>query len=201
MRVRRIEIEQQLAQIRVDSRMASLSVEMRRRGMSVEQNNARMQVERSSPDIALDMREFRDNIGLKSVFTLTRESAARAQAQVSQSIKKFASNADFIGTLPQNGNPIAQVARRQMLEPTVFDSGRSRVPEGAVKMEGKPGNLRIDWSKHDLVINWDQFQTPVITVEPKASVEVELAREPILEFTVVEEYIPKETGQTLDTEA
>lgn len=201
MKVQRIEIEQQLAQIRVDSQMASLSVEMRRRSMSLEQGNARMQVERSAPDIALDMQEFRDNIGLKSVFTLTRESVAKAQAQVSQSIKKFASNADFIGTLPQSGNPIAQVARQQMLEPSVFDSGRSQVPEGAIKMEGKPGDLQIDWSKQDLVINWDQFQTPVITVEPKASVNVEIAREPILEFTVVEEYIPKETGQTLDTEA
>lgn len=201
MKVRRIEIEQQMAQIQVDAQRASLSVEMRRRGMSVEQDSPRMQVSRSAPDIALDLERFHDNIGLKSIFTLTRETAARAQAQVSQSIKRFASDADFIGTLPQTGNPIAQVARQHMLESAVFDSGRSVVPEGAIKMEGKTGELKIDWSKNDLVINWNQFQTPIITVEPKASVEVQLAREPVLEFTVVEEYIPPETGQTLDTEA
>lgn len=200
MKVQRLRIEQQLAQIRVDSQMASLSIEMPRRTMSVEQLRPQMSVSRQEGKIRLDMEEFRDNIGLKSIRALTAETAARAQAKVEQSIKEIAGDGDYIGTLPASGNPIAEVARRKMLESRAKETGGETVPDGAVKMEGIPGGLQINWSKHDLKINWDNFQSPVITVEPKASVNVQIVREPHIEYTVVELTIPAETGRAIDEE-
>lgn len=201
MKVQRLQIEQQRAQIRIDSQRATLNIQMPDRTMTVEQRRAQMSVERESGEVVLDMENFRNHIGLKSIRTLTEESAARAQAQVEQSIKEFAADADFIGTLPASGNPISQVARSRMLESKAPEMNSGKVPDGTVGMEGKPGEFSIDWSKHDLKINWDAFQSPVITVEPKASVDVQIVQEPHIEFTVVEQTIPAETGTTVDAEA
>lgn len=201
MKVRRVQIEQEMARIRVESQMASLSIETSKRGMTVENTPARMSAERRDGTVEIDMADFRDNIGLKSIQTLAAENAARAQAQVEQSIRRLAGEADYIGTLPHAGNPIAEVARNKMLESKVPDMNSGEVPDGAIGMRGEPGSVAIDWSRHDLKINWDEFQSPVITVEPKASVDVQVVRKPTVEYTVVELTIPPETGRTIDAEA
>lgn len=201
MKVQRLQIEQQMAQIRVESQMASLSIEMPKRTMTVEEQRAQMSVERQDPKIELDMEEFRDNVGLKSIQSLAEESAARAQAKAEQGIREIASEGDYIGTLPAVGNPIAQVSKNRMLESKAPAMNSGAVPDGAIDMEGEPGEFSINWSKHDLRIDWDEFETPVITVEPKASVDVQIVREPSIEFTVVELTIPPETGRTVDAEA
>ena len=51
--------------------------------------------------------------------------------------------------------------------------------------------------RHDLKIDWDEYQAPKITVEPKASVHIEIAREPVLEITVIEETIPPKREERL----
>ncbi|NLF34951.1 MAG: hypothetical protein GX585_03180, partial [Clostridiales bacterium] len=66
--------------------------------------------------------------------------------------------------------------------------------------EGRPGRLKINWSKHELKINWDAYQAPTITVEPKASVHVEVVQEPAIAYTVVEMTIPAETGTAIDAQ-
>jgi hypothetical protein len=68
-------------------------------------------------------------------------------------------------------------------------------------MKGDPGDLSIDWSRHDLKIEWDDFQTPQITVEPKASIDISVVQEPSIEYTVVEQMIPPEKGASIDAEA
>lgn len=190
-----------MAQIRVESRMASLSVESPKRGMTVESTPARMSAERRDGTVEIDMQEFRDNVGLKSIRTLTAESAARAQAQVAQSIREFAGESDYIGSLPHAGNPIAEVAKSKMLASKAPEIGGGGTPQGAIGMQGEPGGVSIDWSRHDLKINWDSFQSPVITVEPKAAVDVRMVQKPSVEYTVVEMTIPSETGRAIDAEA
>lgn len=201
MKVRRIQIEQVPAQIRVESQRAALSIETQRRGMTVEKRPAQMSVERRDGTVEVDMEGLYDNIGLKSIRTLTAENAMRAQAQVEQSIRESADEADYVAALPHAGNAIAEVARSRMLgrrEPAMNSGG---APPGALGMRGVPGGVSIDWSRHELKINWDDFQSPVITVEPKASVDVQVVQKPAVTCTVVELTIPPETGGTIDAEA
>jgi hypothetical protein len=75
------------------------------------------------------------------------------------------------------------------------------VPCGPVKMKGDPGSLSINWSSHDLKIEWDDYQSPQITVEPKASVDIRVVQEPYIEISVAEKMIPPEKGVAIDAEA
>lgn len=200
MKIQRLQIDQQMAQIRVDSQMAALSIDMPKRTMEIEQRHAQMSIEKAAPKIELDMQSFRNSIGLKDALTLMEETAAAAKEIASQNIKQTAAEGDIIGTLPSNVNIIAQVAKNNMLEVKAPVMNSGKVPSGPVKMEGKPGKLDINWSRHDLKINWNNFQTPTITVEPKASVDVQVVTEPYIEYTVIEEEIPPDIGMEIDEE-
>lgn len=198
MKIHRVQIEQQAARIGVESRRASLDIKTRRRTMTVENSPPEMSVTSEDPKVTLDLQQFRNSIGLKSIRTLADESVARAQAHVLESIRALSADGDAVATLPSQGNPIAQVARRRMLQDKTPEICSGEVPPGPIKMEGDPGKLSIDWSRNELKIEWGDPEPPVITVEPKASVEVHLEQMPSVKISVVELSIPPETGARLD---
>ncbi len=99
----------------------------------------------------------------------------------------------------KGGNPAAEIARRNMLK--IRRPIQRGLISPTVPMKGDPGSLSIDWLIHDLVIKWDDYQSPVITLDPKPSVDVEMVQEPRLEFKVVEQSIPPEAGRTIDKKA
>jgi hypothetical protein len=202
MKIRRLQVEEnQMAQIRVESRMARLSIDTRlRRIKQTEQQSAQMRVIRENPSIETDMEELRNNIGLKDTVTLTRDMTSRAASHMEQAIKTARRNSDYISSLPQSGNPIAQVERQNVLAvPRLPEAGG--IIDPTVDIRCNPGSISIDWSIQDVTIIWDDYQSPVIRVEPKPSVNVELVQEQRLSFRVVEQSIPPEAGRMIDEEA
>lgn len=199
MKVRRLQIEsEQMARLSIETQMARLSINAPvRRIKAVQQQRVQMTVSREYPSLEVNMESLRNNIGLKSVGTLVQESAAQAVSQAQQGIKNIENNGDFVSALPRRGNPIADIARSTMLRTKqAAPSGRASDPTVSVK--SNPGSLSIDWSLQDISISWDDYQSPIITVEPKPSVDVMLVQEPHLEFKVVEQSYPPETGRTID---
>lgn len=178
--------------------MAGLSINTpMRRIKAVQQQRPQMTVKREYPSLDVDMQSLRDNIGLKSVGTLVKESASQAYAKVQQGIKNIENNGDAIAALPQQGNPIAEISRSAMLRVKQAPTSGGAV-DPTVPIKSNPGSLRIDWSVQDIAISWDNYQSPIITVEPKPSVDIALAQKPHLEFRVVEQSFPPETGRTID---
>lgn len=201
MRIRRLQIESsQMARISIQAQMARLSINAPlRRINSIQQQSAQMSVDKENPSLEVDAESLRNNIGLKSPATLTREAASQSVDQIKQTIKKIENNGDYVATLPRSGNPIPQIARNALLSPKPAAPPRG-VSDPTVSIKSNPGSLSIDWSMQDLSITWDDYQTPVITIEPKPSVNVVLAQEPYIEFKVVEQAYPPESGRTIDKE-
>lgn len=199
MKIRRLQVEsQQMARLTVQVQMAQLSINAPMRTIkTVQQQRAQMKVNREYPTLQVDMESLRNNIGLKSVGTLVRENASQAQAQVRQGIKDIENNGDYVATFPRSGNPIAEVSRRAMHRVKQSPPAGSAV-DPTVPIQSNPGSLSIDWSLQDMSITWDDYQNPIITFEPKPSVDFVLAQEPQLEFKVVEQSYPAETGRTID---
>ncbi len=189
-----------MARISVQAQLARLNIDVpMRRIKTVQKPRAQMTIDREKPSLEINMESLRNNIGLKSIRTLTREIAAQSFSQVRQAIKNIENNGDYAATLPQRGNPIAQIARN-----AIVSARPAPAPRGAsdptVSVTSNPGSLNIDWSMQDVSITWDDYQTPVITIEPKPSVDIVLEQEPHLAFKVVEHTYPPESGRTIDEE-
>jgi hypothetical protein len=201
MKVQRLHIEQQMAKISVESTMASLKIEIPKREMIIQMPKVEMSLDMEKGTIDIDMSGFWHNAGFKTMLEMASENAAKAKSELEQSRREEAAEADYIGALPSSGNAIGQVSRRNLLKTDMPEMNTGRLPEKPVKIEGKPGKLNINWEKSDLVIRWGKYEPPIITVEPKPSVKIELAQEPKVETTVVELEIPPETGRMIDAMA
>jgi hypothetical protein len=76
----------------------------------------------------------------------------------------------------------------------------ANIGENPVSFGIDPGMLEIDWTDHEITIRWDEYQAPVIVIDPKPSVNIELEQEPSIEIKVVEYVYPPEQGATVNTE-
>ena len=202
MKIRKLQVEEsQMAQIRVRFQLARVSIETNLRGIKqVDRQAARMKVSREAPSIETDMKNLHNNIGLKDSVTLTRAMASNAVEQMEQAVKSMWREYEYIATLPHDGNPIAQLARQKLLEAPEMPAAGG-VVDPTVDVHANLGSLNIDWSIQDVTIVWDDYQEPVIRLDPKPSIDVELVQEPRISFRVVEQSIPPETGRTIDEEA
>lgn len=201
MKIRRLQLEsRQMARIDIQAQLARLSINAPMRGIqTVQQQYAKMTVRRENPNLEIDMESLFNNIGLQRAGTLTREMRSQSYAQVRQAIKNIENNGDYVAALPSQGNPIAAIARTAMLR-TKSVSTSGSAPDPTVHISSNPGSLSIDWSTQDLSITWDDYQAPIITFDPKHSVDVILVQKPHLEFKVIEQSFPPESGRRIDQE-
>jgi hypothetical protein len=58
--------------------------------------------------------------------------------------------------------------------------------------------MRINWSKHSVVIDWDGEYMPQFMVDPKHSIEVYLRTEPYFRIMVEEAIDPNRPGRIVD---
>ena len=200
MKMHRVVIDQQMGQIEVTTTRARLNIETARREMNVETTPAKISIERKAAEVHLDQTNLRNNTALRGISAEAHAYAQKAASLAQQGIEQTASDGDFVGTLPGHNNGIPDAALSHMLEVTTPSYARSTVPPQGVAVKGTPGDININWANYDVEITWDEMQLPSITVEPKPSVNIQLATRPAMEVTVVEEEIPPEMpGQIVDT--
>jgi hypothetical protein len=199
MRVMRINIEQQRAQIDIDIQNARLQLKMPDRRMEIRHIQPEMAVASEAPEVRLDMDELKANTGLKNNDQLLAEAVQKAKAEARQGVRDIVNLSDFLGDVTVQGNKVAMAAKDQMLAYQNPDMGRSPVPPG-VEMDGKPGKLEIEWTDHDLSIDWTGDYMPEFYVEPPCSVNVEISRPPSVKISVEEVYIPASSGRNVNTE-
>jgi hypothetical protein len=114
--------------------------------------------------------------------------------------KTVRSNGERFVTLPHGRNPIAQVAKQKVKSAPPPRQGGA-VIDPTIRIKANPGSISINWSIQDVKIIWDDYQAPVIRIDPKPYINVELAQEARVEFKVVEQSIPPEAGRMIDAEA
>ena len=200
MRVMRLEIEQQRAQIDINIQPAQLHIEMPDRSMEINQKRPEMTARREQAGVELDMEEHKVNMGLKNYKQMTAAATADALASAQQGIREIVSTSKHLGDVTAHGNKVAAVVKDKMLEFSDPKMGHSPIPPGAVEMDGKPGTLEINWSDYDLSIDWSGECVPEISVEPQNSVDVELSTQPSVKMSASEVYIPASTGRNVNTE-
>ena len=198
MKVVRLQMQHQMAQIQVESKRAKLNIESPRRQMDTDFSPARMSVDNQLGSVMLDSTSLRENTARRSIFSLQRQFAAEAVEAAWQGVAETVQTGDALAQQPNPGDVWGSLAQEKMLEVDVPTYGRSTVPQAGVSMSGDGGHCDISWTPHHLEITWDAFERPHVSLEPEPSVAVELAREAQVSCEVVEEEIPSEIGQNID---
>jgi hypothetical protein len=202
MKVQRLVIDQQRAQIEITNQMGRLAIDCNyRRGMQVDAQHASMTADYQPGKVMLDATALQDNLALRNFRSLQRHSASVAQQKAQAGTRETSQDGEFTAQQPHAGSSlVGQLARQKTIadHATAPTYGRSTVPEAAVKMTGVAGGYEVEWEPQQFEINWDQLKGPNITLEPPPSVDIRLAQDAQVECQVVEESIPAEPGVLLD---
>lgn len=204
MEVQRVQIEQQMARIKVESQRAHLKIEQQMRQLEINMERAKMTVTQEHGSLDIDSTALRNNTARRDIYALQDHFASTSAMKGRQGISDIVAKGDYLAELPDHtgGHKIGQHAKQKLIDSVAPASyGRAQLPQNGIEITGKKGEFSIDWTPYKLDISWGAMQSPVITLDPKAQVNVELAQRASVDCTVVTMTIPKEVGNLVDTSA
>ena len=198
--IRRITIDQQLAEIGVQSTPAKMHIVRPRMSMTIKTESPKMEIDRKDPTFKVNWKKVNSERGLKAPMELTDDFKNDGKEGALRGAKTPGEDGDYLGDLRIPGNRLAQLMRSKSLAAVMkkkqLDLGL--MPESSPEVVWDRGHLRINWSKHSIVIDWDGEYMPQVTIDPKYSIEIFLRTEPYFKIKVEEVNDPNMPGKYID---
>jgi hypothetical protein len=196
----RIAIEQQAAEIGINNTPAKMRITKHQLRMKIKSENARMEIDRKAPTFRINRKKINSESGLKgpSELTMAFRDAGRAAALSGARIAKEDGN--FLGNLKEPGDRVARLAHTKALQRATKkrQTNIGLMPKSLPEVEWDKGYIRVNWSKHQLIIDFDGEYLPQVSLEPRHSVEIYLRTKPYFRVMVEEGDVPSATGNYVD---
>ena len=194
-----ITIEQQLAEIGVRKTPAQMHIEQQQMEMSIKTESPKMDIERKNPSFKVNRKKINSESGLKSSQELSKESRDRGKAAALRGAKNAVNDGNFLGDVKKPGDRVGRLARNKTMSAILKkkEMNIGLMPKSSPEVEWDKGYMRINWSKHSIVIDWDGEYMPKVTIDPKYSIEIYLRTEPYFRI-LVETEDPSIPGRLVD---
>ena len=182
-----IKIEQQFAQIGVNSTKAQLKIKNRRLQMKSSSETPEPKIESKMPVFKINNKKINSESGLKSTMELTMDARNDGIDGAFKGINRIVEDGNFLGEMRNPGDRVGMLAKKrtsERLNSKEFNVGL--MPKSSPEVAWERGEMRVSWSKHKLVIDWDGDYMPEFTLEPPHSVEVYLSDKPYIRILVEE---------------
>jgi len=197
--ISRISIEQQIAEIGVQSTPAQLNISRPRMQMKITNEAPQMEIDKKAPTFKMNRKKINSESGLKGPSELARNFRDSGRAAALRGTKTAGDEGDFIGETRRGGDRISMLSRNKALANATrkAEVNIGLMPQSSPEVVWDMGHLRINWSKHSILIDWDGEYMPQVTIDPKHSIEVFLRTEPYFRV-IVENYDPNMPGRYVD---
>ena len=197
-----ITIEQQLAEIGVVRTPAQMHIEQQRMKMKIKTESPQMMIERKNPSFKVNRKKINSESGLKPAPEFTAEIRDKGRSGALRGSKTAVEDGNFLGDVTKPGDRVGRLARKKTMSAILRkkEINIGLMPKSQPEVVWDRGYMRINWSKHSIVIDWDGEYMPKVTIDPKYSIEVYLRTEPFFQVTVSEEEDPGTTGRLVDKE-
>jgi len=198
--IRKLTIDQQLAEIGVNVTSAKMNINLPRMKMKITTENPQMDIERKSPTFKINRKKLNSESGLKPPMELAKEWRAKGLSGAQKGTKTAGDDGDFLGDTRIRGNRIAKLSRNKAMAAATRrkQSNIGLMPKSSPEVEWDKGYMRINWSKHSIVVDWDGEYMPQLTIDPKHSVEIFMRTEPHFKVMVEDLIAPNSPGRYVD---
>ena len=195
-----ITIEQQLAEIGIRRTPAQMHIEQQRMEMSIKTETPQMEIERKNPSFKVNRKKINTESGLKPPDELSKEFRDKGKAGALRGAKTAVNDGNFLGDLRRQGDRVARLARNKTMSAILRkkEMNIGLMPKSSPEIVWDRGYMRINWSKHSIVIDWDGEYMPRVTIDPKSSIEVYLRTEPYFRILVEEAEDSEIPGRIVD---
>jgi hypothetical protein len=147
-KISRLIIDQQFAAVGIKITHARMQIIMPRRKMKVNQEMPQMTIKTEKPTFDIDMSNVYADNGLMNPNQLLKEMRSKSEAAAVTYVNETVAQGDYIGSLEQPGNRVAQYMRQKSL--AVSDISLNVSPRSMPKVKWNKGSIDISWSNHKL---------------------------------------------------
>ncbi len=170
----RLEITTQRAQIEITTHRSSVEITQRKPKFRMRRVPAQMKIEKRAPVMYLDRTAQWKALHIGSVLQAARAFYQQSLSVGLEAIGDIAREGDELMRIENTGNSLADLAA-QRTEDVQGDLTMSMMPLPDVQWD--PGYFSINWSQHQLEMEWDVSTKADIRFEP-GYVEIRMVKHP-----------------------
>ena len=199
--IQKIVIDQQFAEVGVRSTPAKMHITLPQMEMQIKTESPHMEIERKAPTFKVNWKKVRSESGLKSPSEITTAYRDAGRAGAHKGAKTAVEDGNFLGDAAKKpGDRVAKLAHNKAMAAVMKrkQSNIGLMPKNRPEVEWDKGYMRINWSKHSIVIDWDGEFMPQLTIDPKYSLEIFLRTEPYFRVRVEDMVDPNMPGRIVD---
>jgi len=200
-RLASVSVNQQFGAIGIDIAPAQMNISNRRRSMTIQQEHAQMEVDKQLPTFRVNRRQINNEIRLSFPTDQTQNNVERQKQIGAAGIRRRVNDGYALGDLTNPGNRVAQLARHNTM---TYGNFRRRelnidiMPRSGPGIEWDTGHMRLNWSRHSIVIDFEGDYMSEVSVDPPHTVEVYLHTEPYFRIFVEPGEDPDTSGRYVD---
>ena len=198
--IQKVSIDQQLAELGVRTTPAKMHITLPRMQMSISTESPQMEIDRQAPKFKVNWKKVRSESGLKSPSEITMAYRDSGKKGALKGAKTAVEDGNFLGELRNPGDRVAKLAHNKSMAAMLKkkQANVASMPKSMPEVEWDRGYMRINWSKHSIVIDWDGEFMPQLTIDPKYSLEIFLRTEPYFRISVEDMIDPNMPGRLVD---
>jgi hypothetical protein len=198
MSIQKLKIDQQIAEIGVRSTPARMNITLPRMQMKIHTEAPKMQIDKKAPTFKVNRQKISNESGLKAPLELAKTFRNKGNQGAMRGTRNAVDDGNFLSNPKVSGDKVPKLAAQKAMGALrKKDINIGLMPQGSPEVTWDKGYMRINWSKHSVVIDWDGEYMPQLTVDPRYSVEVFLRTEPYFRV-MVEEAVDSARGRYVD---
>ena len=192
MSIKRLNIDQELGAIGIKSTRAKMNISIPKSQISIKNVRSQLQIDRKAPSFRVNQKKIRNESGLKDPAELSRIFRNKGRQAALRGARQNKDDGNFLANPKIPGDKsVPRLAKSKAMsrqQPPEVNIGL--MPQSAPEITWEKGYMRLNWSKHSVVIDWNGEYLPEMTVDPQYSVEVYMRTKPYFRV-MVEEAVDK----------
>lgn len=177
----RLEITTERAQIEIITHRPTVEIVRRKPQLRVTRSPAQMHIEKKAPVMKLDRTAQWQALHIGPVMQQAQAMYRQALSDGLDAVGSIAGEGTALMDIQNSGNTIAQLAQQRLDSNDGGDLNTSMLPPPEVQWD--PGYFNVNWTAHQLQLDWDVSTWADIRVEP-GYVEIRMAKYPSLVIKV-----------------
>ncbi len=182
------------------STRAQVNITSKRRGFKVNRTPPRMTAKRIAPQMKVNWKKTRAQMGLRSPDYMRQYSVSRGRQHVRTYTQRVVSEGDQLGSVENYVNsgtePLAEM-QIQRMEAQQVQTNVASVPQESPEISWTPGSLQVEWTQGELEIEWDADFMPEFDVTPY-TLDIRLQGRPEVRITVDNDNVQTFVGKKVN---
>ena len=200
MSIKRLNIDQELGAIGIKSTRAKMNISIPKSQISIKNVRSQLQIDRKAPSFKVNQKKIRNESGLKDPAELSRIFRNKGRQAALRGARQNKDDGNFLANpkIPGDKSVPRLAKSKAMSRLQKPETNIGLMPQSSPEVVWDKGYMRINWSKHSVVIDWDGEYMPQVTIDPKYSIEIFLRTEPYFRIMVEDVIDPNRPGMYVD---